>query len=170
MHFTTFIYTLLTLAVTSTTAIPLSSGTPAIPSPKTKSSNLASSPVSAAATPSPTLVGAYQCPPNKYKRCCMSVQESSRELLTKVGDLVPALGGIAVSSQISFSCSTMSDAVSPNTCNERGYLPMCCDTNKSGSGLNPGCKPFEEVKEKYYSSLGYERPETQAEYINDVLS
>lgn len=104
MHFTTFIYTLLTLAVTSTTAIPLSSGTPAIPSPKTKSSNLASSPVSAAATPSPTLVGAYQCPPNKYKRCCMSVQESSRELLTKVGDLVPALGGIAVSSQISFSC------------------------------------------------------------------
>ncbi|KAF7712243.1 Uncharacterized protein PECH_004336 [Penicillium ucsense] len=173
MHFTTLIYTLTMLAMT-TSAIPLSPTSPsiaAVKASKTGPSPLASPAVaSSAAKASATPVGAYQCPPNKYKRCCMSIQEGSRELLDKVGELVPTLGGIAVSSQISFSCKVMADDVSPDTCNAKGYLPMCCDSSTSGNGISPGCKPFEEVKEQYYSSFGAERPQTQAELINDVLS
>lgn len=84
----------------------------------------------------------------------------------------------------------MADDVSPNACDKEGYAPMCCNSENGvcctrystndtkiltflalqGSGIN-GCKPFEEVKEKYYKSFGYNKDdETQAEYIEDALS
>jgi hypothetical protein len=88
----------------------------------------------------------------------------------------------------------MADDVSPNACDAEGYGPMCCNSENGvcyiqpfgsitldqdrhlitlalqGSGIN-ACKPFEEVKEKYYKSFGYNKgDETQAEYIEDALS
>ena len=51
-----------------------------------------------------TVAGPYSCPPKQYKACCMSLEETSKELMHPVGELVPIVGGIAISSQVSFQC------------------------------------------------------------------
>ncbi|KAF3396310.1 hypothetical protein F1880_007019 [Penicillium rolfsii] len=166
MHIPTLFYTLATLTITA--AVPVTAGSSmTVPSPT--QAMIAPSQVSPVGIPSMTPVGAYQCPQKQLKKCCMSLQETSRMLVDGIGELVPALGGIAVSSKVSFNCVAMADDVSPNSCDAEGYAPMCCDSDK-GAGIN-ACKPFEEVKEKYYKSLGYNKgDQSQAEFIEDVLS
>ncbi|GLI74995.1 hypothetical protein PoHVEF18_003245 [Penicillium ochrochloron] len=167
MHIPTLFYTLATLTITA--AVPVSAGN-SMTAPTPTQAMMAPSQVSPVATPSMTPVGAYQCPQKQFKRCCMSLQQTSRMLIDGIGELVPALGGISVSSQVSFDCKAMADDVSPNACDAEGYAPMCCNSENGGSGIN-ACKPFEEVKEKYYKSFGYNKgDETQAEYIEDALS
>lgn len=51
-----------------------------------------------------TPVGAYQCPQEQVKRCCMSLEQTSRMLIDGVGELVPVVNGLSISSQISFHC------------------------------------------------------------------
>ncbi|OOQ85621.1 hypothetical protein PEBR_25464 [Penicillium brasilianum] len=117
-----------------------------------------------------TPVGAYQCPQEQVKRCCMSLEQTSRMLIDGVGELVPVVNGLSISSQISFHCKDMADGVDPNTCNQKGYAPMCCNSGGGSSGAD-GCKPFEEVKEKYYKSFGYNKDDqSQADYIMEAVS
>lgn len=107
MHLATLIYSLATLTIA--TAVPLAPGN-TVTVPTSTAANTAPSPVSSVAAPSMTPVGAYQCPPKQFKRCCMSVQQTSRMLIDSIGELVPVLGGIAISSQVSFDCmSALSD-------------------------------------------------------------
>lgn len=151
MQLPKLIYSLATLTIA--TAVPLAPGN-SVTAPTTTAAIMAPSLVSPVAVPSMTPVGAYQCPPKQFKRCCLSVQQTSRMLIDSIGKLVPALGGIGISSQVSFDCmfalsdylirislaipmltpifillgQPMADNVSPNECNTEPYAPMCCNT------------------------------------------
>lgn len=102
MHIPTLFYTLATLTIT--TAVPVAAGN-SMTAPTPTQALIAPSHVSPAETPSMTPVGAYQCPQKQIKRCCQSLQQASRMLIDGIGELVPALGGISVSSQVSFNCT-----------------------------------------------------------------
>ncbi|KAJ6022173.1 hypothetical protein N7540_007677 [Penicillium herquei] len=159
------------------------------PTPSKSTPSVASTATpSHSATPSTlTLVGAYQCPRNQYKACCQSLEQTSKELMAPVGDLVPIVGGISISSQVSFQCNAMAPLTDPNTCQGHGYTPMCCENDtenalisfgqgmtnaaaEQGAAMNT-CKPFEKAKETYYQSFGYNvGEESNVDLINDVLS
>lgn len=110
----TFTFTsLLTIAV----AIPVTQEPHATPAPTsakpTKPSSAAAAQASShLATPSP--VGAYSCPPKQFKQCCQSVEQTSHSIMKGLGELVPILGGIQISSQISFQCMCFAFASSLN--------------------------------------------------------
>ncbi|KAJ5573767.1 uncharacterized protein N7459_008194 [Penicillium hispanicum] len=114
-----------------------------------------------------TPVGAYSCPQQQYKQCCQSLQEASQDVTQKLGEVVPILGGLQISSKISFQCKDMKKDQDPNTCQGHGYTPMCC-TSQPGGDVNM-CKPFEAAKEEYYKTFGYS-DEDQVDVINDALS
>ncbi|KAJ5108630.1 hypothetical protein N7456_005305 [Penicillium angulare] len=126
---------------------------------------------SPSATPSMiTVAGAYQCPPKQRKSCCTSLEETTKELMKPVSDLVPSIGGISISSKVSFQCNPMDPLAAPQTCQGHGYTPMCCVNATTESSMD-ACQPFEKAKEKYYQSLGFNKSEeTNTDLINDVFS
>lgn len=77
----------------------------------TPTSSAATRPSSASAshasshTPTPSPVGAYSCPPKQLKKCCQSVEETSKDLVKGLGEIVPLLSGVQISSKISFQCT-----------------------------------------------------------------
>ncbi|KAJ5280320.1 hypothetical protein N7478_005692 [Penicillium angulare] len=126
---------------------------------------------SSSSTPSMiTVAGAYQCPPKQHKSCCTSLEETTKELMKPVSDLVPSIGGISISSKVSFQCNVMDPLAAPQTCRGHGYTPMCCANAVTTSSLD-ACQPFEKAKKKYYQSLGFNKSEeSNTDLINDVLS
>ncbi|KGO63992.1 hypothetical protein PITC_013600 [Penicillium italicum] len=196
MQFTTLLTGLVSL-LSVTTAIPMGSENPT-PTSVSKSliSPSSSASASASATPSSNPYEAYTCPKDKFKSCCMSVQQTGKDVVKGLGDLVPAISGLQISSAISFQCRNMTEREAPDTCNEQGYTPMCCNTKNDvcttssfafilfhdegmnvpdfsfllqGTGFNT-CKPFEEVKKAYYMNQMKDIPETQADMIMDILT
>ncbi|KAJ5398582.1 hypothetical protein N7465_009071 [Penicillium sp. CMV-2018d] len=170
MHLTAFLTGLVSL-LSVTTAIPVGNDNPTPTSSVSKSliSPSSSASASASATPSPNPYEAYTCPKGKFKSCCMSVQQASGDIVKGLGDLVPVVSGLQVSSALSFQCKNMAEREAPDTCNGKGYSPMCCSSKDDGSGLN-SCKPFGEVKKTYYASQMKDIPETQADMIMDILT
>ncbi|KAJ5461476.1 uncharacterized protein N7458_003028 [Penicillium daleae] len=169
MHLPTLFYTLATLAITAAVPVTAENSTA---TPTATQAIDAPSQANPVATPSMTPVGAYRCPPKQFKRCCLTLQQTSRELIDGLGELVPVLGGLSVSSLISFDCKAMADDISPNDC-DVGGMPRCAATPRmryEGFGID-ACKPFEQVKEKYYRSFGFNKgDETQADTIEDAVS
>ncbi|KAJ5795202.1 hypothetical protein N7457_001801 [Penicillium paradoxum] len=170
MHFTTLL-TGLTAFLSVTTAIPMASERPT-PTPSVSTPLISPTPsgsASASASPSstPNPYEAYTCPKDKFKSCCMSVQQTGKDVAKSLGELVPILGGLQVSSSLSFQCKKMPEREAPGTCHGHGYSPMCCD-NKGDGTLN-ACKPFGQVKKNYYSHQG-QSSETQADMIMDTLT
>ncbi|KAJ5191572.1 uncharacterized protein N7498_010557 [Penicillium cinerascens] len=123
--------------------------------------------ISQSPTPSMlALVGAYECPPSQQKQCCQSLEQTSKDIMEGLGELVPILGGIQISSKMVFQCKNMAPDESPDSCDDKESSPMCCS---SGSSNSVGaCKPFAEAKEAYYRSFGYGQ-ESQVDYINDAV-
>ncbi|KAJ5536475.1 hypothetical protein N7513_009661 [Penicillium frequentans] len=156
-----------------TVAIPLGQDTPAqdlTPTPTFKPSASASHSHSASASPVRTPVGAYQCPQQQYKACCQSLEQETQGIFQSLGDLVPFMGGVQVSSKVSFQCKNMGENTDPATCKGNGYSPMCCSDRIDTASINR-CKSFESVKEKYYQSFGYNvDDESQSDLVYDVLS
>lgn len=90
-------------------AIPVANGRDASPNTSptpTMALTSASASEGIAAAPSQTMVGPYVCPPKQFKKCCQSLQETSKELMQGLGDVVPILGGVQISSKISFQCAS----------------------------------------------------------------
>ncbi|KAJ5689277.1 hypothetical protein N7462_003669 [Penicillium macrosclerotiorum] len=161
------VFTSLATLLTITAAVPVVAQN-TTPRPTPTKAAIPSPIFSSIATPSMTPVGAYQCPQKQFKQCCMSLEQTSRTIVHGLGELVPVLSGVQLSSAISFQCKPMEDSVSPNACNDEGYGPMCCASSGSSGAVNT-CKPFAQAKEEYYRSFGFQ-DESQADYINDVLS
>ncbi|KAJ5941560.1 hypothetical protein N7516_001728 [Penicillium verrucosum] len=176
MHLTTFLTGLVSL-LSVTTAIPMGNDTPtpttsvskSLISPSSSSSPSSSASASASATPSPNPYEAYTCPKGKFKSCCMSVQQASGDIVKGLSEVVPAVSGLQVSSALSFKCKKMAEREAPNTCNGKGYSPMCCSSKNDGSAFN-ACKPFDQVKKNYYANQMKDIPETQADMIMDILT
>ncbi|KAJ6110416.1 hypothetical protein N7486_002651 [Penicillium sp. IBT 16267x] len=171
MHLTPLLTIFATLC-SITTAIPLGEDIPAqslTPTPTFKPSAFASPSLSASASPVRTPVGAYQCPPQQYKACCQGLQEATQGIFHSLGELIPTVGGLEVSSKVSFQCKVMDEDAAPATCKGHGYSPMCCSDRITDS-INE-CKSFESVKEKYYKSFGYNvDDESTTDLIYDVMS
>ncbi|KAJ5775163.1 uncharacterized protein N7511_000174 [Penicillium nucicola] len=172
MHLPILFTSLTLLAVT--TAVPMASPSPsptptsALPSLASLShSGSASASASASPSASPNPFEAWSCPAGKYKNCCMGVEQSSHDILKPLGEIVPTIGGIQVSSAIAFQCKPMGDQKPPSSCSGHGYSPMCCDSKDHG--LIEACKPFEKVKMDYYSHK-MQLPETQADIIMDAVT
>lgn len=169
MRFTSLFGAFSTL-LSAAAAIPVAQG-PSVQSPTPSKPVIpsASTPyVSQSPTPSMfALVGAYDCPPQQQKQCCQSLQETSHDIMEGLGELVPALGGIQISSKMVFQCKNMTPDEAPDSCKDMEYSPMCCSSESS----NPvgACKPFADAKEAYYRSFGYGQ-ESQADYINDAVA
>lgn len=93
-----------------TTAIPMASRnpTPSVSESLSDSSfsHIPASPASASASPSasPNPFEAYTCPKGKFKSCCMSVQQAGKDITNSLGELLPLVGGLQLSSAISFQC------------------------------------------------------------------
>ncbi|CAI7651994.1 unnamed protein product [Penicillium glandicola] len=176
MHFPTLLTGLVSL-LSVTTAIPLASETPT-PTPSKplispSSSGSVSGSVSASASPTPSSnpYEAYTCPKGKFKSCCMSVQQTGKDIINPLGELVPVVSGLQLSSAVSFQCKKMAEREAPYTCNGQGYSPMCCDSDSDDTGIGFNmCKSFEEVKKNYYSNQMKDIPETQADIIMDALT
>jgi hypothetical protein len=109
MHLITLVTSLTLLAVT--TAVPMASPTqsptptsamPSLYSPSHSGSAFASASASPSASPNP--FEAYSCPAGKYKNCCMGVEQASHDILKPLGDIVPMVGGLQVSSAIAYQC------------------------------------------------------------------
>ncbi|OGE56909.1 hypothetical protein PENARI_c002G06883 [Penicillium arizonense] len=172
MHLITLVTSLTLLAVT--TAVPMASPTqsptptsamPSLYSPSHSGSASASASASPSASPNP--FEAYSCPKGKYKNCCMGVEQASHDILKPLGDIVPMVGGLQVSSAIAYQCKPMSMEDPPYSCSGHGRSPMCCDSKDNG--LIEACKPFEKVKQDYYSHRMH-LPETQADIIMDAVT
>lgn len=162
MHLTTFLTGLVSL-LSVTTAIPMGNDAPtpttsvskSLISPSSSSSPSSSASASASATPSPNPYEAYTCPKGKFKSCCMSVQQASGDIVKGLGEVVPLVSGLQVSSALSFKCmfsphsffymtsgrldyciliqhtftgKNMTEREAPDTCNGKGYSPMCCSS------------------------------------------
>ncbi|KAJ5685170.1 hypothetical protein N7455_003897 [Penicillium solitum] len=170
MHLTTFLTGLVSL-LSVTTAIPVGNDNPTPASSVSKSliSPSSSASASASATPSSNPYEAYTCPKGKFKSCCMSVQQAGGDVVKGLGELVPVVSGLQVSSAISFQCKNMAEREAPDTCNGKGYSPMCCNSKSDDPGFN-SCKPFEEVKKTYYMNHMKDMPETQVDMIMDILT
>ncbi|KAF4763865.1 hypothetical protein HAV15_000650 [Penicillium sp. str.  len=108
MHLTTFLTGLVSL-LSVTTAIPVGNDNPTPASSVSKSliSPSSSASASASATPSSNPYEAYTCPKGKFKSCCMSVQQAGGDVVKGLGELVPVVSGLQVSSAISFQCKNM---------------------------------------------------------------
>jgi hypothetical protein len=104
MYLTTLLAGLVSL-LSVTTAIPMASdkSTPTSVS-KSLISPSSSASVSASATPSPNPYEAYTCPKGKYKSCCKTVEQTSNDLIKPLGELVPIVSGLQISSALSFEC------------------------------------------------------------------
>ncbi|OQE19466.1 hypothetical protein PENSTE_c015G10401 [Penicillium steckii] len=158
-------------------AVPVQQEYPVVPMPTpTKpliQSASAASQASSSASPSASMapVGPYSCPQNQHKQCCMSLADTSRDAVIKpLGELVPIVGGIQISSAISFQCKTMQESEAPDSCNEPEFRPMCCSNSNTGSSVN-SCKPFEKAKEEYYRTFGYGKGvEDPTDVIMDAVS
>ncbi|KAJ6155465.1 hypothetical protein N7470_006031 [Penicillium chermesinum] len=119
-------------------------------------------------TPTPTPTKALASASTPRTNPAMPSQKTSKEIMKGLGDLVPIVGGIQISSKISFQCDAMSDATAPDDCQGHGFIPMCC-SNDTSNGVG-SCKPFEIAKEDYYRSFGYnEQEESPVDTINDVM-
>jgi hypothetical protein len=66
--------------------------------------SLASPSHSGSASASPNPFEAYSCPKGKYKNCCMGIEQASHDILTPLGDVIPIVGGLKVSSAIAYQC------------------------------------------------------------------
>lgn len=53
-------------------------------------------------------VAAYACPTKQFKQCCQSVQSVSKSLIAPLGNLIPLLNGLQISSAVSFQCMRFS--------------------------------------------------------------
>ncbi|KAJ5379488.1 hypothetical protein N7509_012607 [Penicillium cosmopolitanum] len=162
--------TFASLAVAS--AVPVLQEYPAVPMPTPTKPVIASS-SAAYSSPSASIsapvvpVGPYSCPQKQYKQCCQSLAQTSHDIIKPLGELVPILGGIQISSAVSFQCRNMRPNEPPEECDEPEYRPMCCSAENTGA-VN-SCKLFEKAKEDYYRSFGFGE-EDQVELINDVLT
>jgi hypothetical protein len=101
MYFPTLFCALTTLTIAA--AVPVGVGS-SMTTPTPTQAIVAPSQASPVDFPWMTPVGAYQCPQDQAKRCCMSLEQTSRMLIDGVGELVPALSSISISSQVSFHC------------------------------------------------------------------
>lgn len=103
MYLNTF-FTGLAAILSVTSAVPMAKDKPT-PTPSS-SKALISPSSSASASPTPSLnpYEAYTCPAGKFKACCMSVQQTGHDIIKGLGELVPIVGGIQLSSAISFQC------------------------------------------------------------------
>ncbi|KAJ5995639.1 hypothetical protein N7481_002616 [Penicillium waksmanii] len=177
MHLEAFFSIFASLAVAS--GVPVLQESPAVPMPTptmpviASSSAAHSSPSAAHSSPSASTsapvvpVGPYSCPQNQYKQCCQSLAQTSHDILKPLGGLVPIVGGIQISSAVSFQCRDMRPNEPPGECNEPEYSPMCCSAENTGA-VN-SCKSFEKAKEEYYRSFGFGEEDT-VDVINDVFS
>jgi hypothetical protein len=118
MHLPTLFYTLATLAITAAVPVTAENSTA---TPTATQAIDAPSQANPVATPSMTPVGAYRCPPKQFKRCCLTLQQTSRELIDGLGELVPVLGGLSVSSLISFDCMSASGGFSAHIISSLWY-------------------------------------------------
>ncbi|CAG8900289.1 unnamed protein product [Penicillium egyptiacum] len=170
MHLITLLTGLVSL-LSVTIAIPVASENPTPTSSVSKSLISPSSSASASASPSPSPnpYEAYTCPKGKYKSCCKSVQQTGNDLIKPLGELVPVVSGLQVSSALSFQCKHMAERDAPDTCNGKGFSPMCCNNKVEDSRFNT-CKPFAEAKKNYYASQMKDKPESQVDVIMDVLT
>ncbi|CAG8373160.1 unnamed protein product [Penicillium salamii] len=187
MHPTT-LFMGLTALFSVTSAIPVAHEKPT-PTPsmsKVLVSPSSSASASASPTPSTNPYEAYTCPAKKQKACCMGVEQASKDIISPLGELVPIVGGLQVSSAITFQCKSpaenqpalykmtddrtgkkMDEKAPPSSCNEKGYSPMCChDINSIGFS---SCKGFEQTKKNFYSQHGHAE-ETQADMIMDAVT
>lgn len=107
MHIETIFSILASLAVAS--AVPVLQEYPVVPMPTptmpaiASSSATYSSPSAASSTPV-VPVGPYSCPEHQYKQCCQSLAQTSHDIIQPLGELVPIVGGIQISSAVSFQC------------------------------------------------------------------
>ncbi|KAJ5099652.1 hypothetical protein N7532_006653 [Penicillium argentinense] len=155
--------TLATLTMTS--AVPVVQDRNPMPTPTqpaVQSASTATPTPSASATP----VGPYTCPQKQTKKCCMSLSQTSKNLMKPLGDLLPILRGVQISSSVSFQCRDMRESEAPDHCVDDDYSPMCC-INEITEGIDK-CKPFALAKEEYYRTFGYGQ-ESQVDLINDVV-
>ncbi|CAG8416582.1 unnamed protein product [Penicillium salamii] len=168
MHPTT-LFMGLTALFSVTSAIPVAHEKPT-PTPsmsKVLVSPSSSASASASPTPSTNPYEAYTCPAKKQKACCMGVEQASKDIISPLGELVPIVGGLQVSSAITFQCKKMDEKAPPSSCNEKGYAPMCChDINSVGFS---SCKGFEQTKKNFYAQHGHPE-ETQADMIMDAVT
>lgn len=106
MRFTTLITTF-TSFLTIAVAVPVAQEPHKVPTPASAESTRPSSGTASHVSshlPSPSMVGAYACPPKQLKQCCQSLQEESKGIVKGLGEIVPILGGIQISSKITFQC------------------------------------------------------------------
>ncbi|CAG8001623.1 unnamed protein product [Penicillium olsonii] len=168
MHPTT-LFMGLTALFSVTSAIPVAHENPT-PTPSMSKVLLSpSSSASASASPTPSInpFEAYTCPPKKQKGCCTGLQQASKDIISPLGNLVPIVGGLQISSAITFQCKKMGDKEPPSSCDEKGYAPMCCnDINPSGFS---SCKGFEQTKKNFYTQHG-QAQESQADMIMDIVT
>lgn len=96
----------LTAIFSVTSAIPVASDKPTPTPSMSKVLISPSSSASASASPTPSVnpYEAWSCPAQKTKACCMSVQQTSHDIIKPLGELVPIVGGIQLSSAITFQC------------------------------------------------------------------
>ncbi|KAJ6130350.1 hypothetical protein N7512_003130 [Penicillium capsulatum] len=170
MHFPTLITTLTSL-LTIAMAVPVvarEASLQRIPKPSKSINPQASPSHSQSASPTMSPVGAYSCPQKQHKACCQSLQQTSKEIMKPVGELVPIVGGLEISSAVSFQCNHMDENEAPDSCKGNGYTPMCCSSQVTQGSLNQ-CKPFEKAKTEYYKSFGYGQ-ESTVDVINDSVS
>ncbi|KAK9855558.1 uncharacterized protein MYU51_002093 [Penicillium brevicompactum] len=168
MHPTT-LFMGLTAIFSVTSAIPVASDKPTPTPSMSKVLISPSSSASASASPTPSVnpYEAWSCPAQKTKACCMSVQQTSHDLIKPVGELVPIVGGIQLSSAITFQCKPMDEKEPPSSCNKKSYSPMCCN-GITDIGFS-SCKSFEQTKKNYYNNQG-KVEETQADMIMDAVT
>ncbi|KAJ5831996.1 hypothetical protein N7474_000307 [Penicillium riverlandense] len=110
-------------------------------------------------------VAAYACPTKQYKQCCQTIDNASKKLIGPLGKLVPLVGGIQLSSSMTFQCKPMKDDAYPEC--EDGASAMCC--NSQAEDFN-SCKPFEEAKEKAEMAALGEKPESEFDVVNEAVS
>ncbi|CAI7624764.1 unnamed protein product [Penicillium bialowiezense] len=168
MHPTTFLMGL-TAIFSVASAIPMASERPTPTPSMSKALISPSSSASASASPTPSVnpYEAWSCPATKTKACCMSVQQTSKDIIQPLGELVPIVGGLQVSSAITFQCKPMDDKEPPASCNKKSYSPMCCN-DITDIGFS-SCKSFEQTKMNYYKSQG-KIEESQADMIMDAVT
>ncbi|EAW14778.1 uncharacterized protein ACLA_001890 [Aspergillus clavatus NRRL 1] len=130
-----------TLTVTLTHAIPLANTGPS------------STPSSSAALATPTLTGPNICPGKRSKQCCTSLSQLQTSLLDPVGNVIPLLSGMQLTSLIGLSCRTMSDEHTKTDCAD---ALMCCDAaGEVGASniLQTKCEEFDLAKAKEIAAV-----------------
>lgn len=95
-------------SLTVASAVPVVHEYPVVPMPTPTMPAIASSsayspPYASSSVPA-VPVGPYSCPQKEVKQCCLSLAQTSHDIIQPIGELVPLVGGIQISSKVSFQC------------------------------------------------------------------